>query len=528
MSNFLKNNAFHVLGLNTSASQSDIQKRAKEITKFLEIDEVPTFDSDLGLFTNYRSKETVKEALQKATSPKKIIKEYFFWFFVNDDIDVQALSYVREKKFNNAIEIWRSNSEDDSTRSLFYKRNLAILFCILLFNEHNGRYLKDSVKIWLDLCNSSKFWKAFDKVYLLNDELNTNQEILDDFHKQCPEYLSDLYSELSDARDEDSYVAEFTKLFNITGENTTKAVLNPIFQEIVEVIEKLEAMNVSQDGKLDEQETSSIKKYVTKIAECSNKLIDLGLYDVSQSRAVRDRAAAAIRSITLDIHNNLDESAKAEELLKIAMKFVGTSGMKQKLKQDLDTLENNKRDLARILPISNLINDKQYAEAISLIDKTSNRFKDNVDLVGAMNAKKKEAVTLYAVSEFIEGKKLFEAEKYDQAAPFLQKTASIVYENIEIFDVNKDVIDSWLNTIKGNVKILTSNNANDVDEVQNNMLKKIDDAFDEKWEQMAIKVLINSYYYVGLGEVIKKKKASNLWSWVIWIIVIIVLAAIFG
>ena len=139
---------------------------------------------------------------------------------------------------------------------------------------------------------------------------------------------------------------------------------------------------------------------------------------------------------------------------------------------------------------------------------------------------------MYAVVEFVDAKKLFEADKYDEARPGLQKSASIVYENIEIYDVDKSVIDSWLDLIKNNVKVLTAENAGEVDEVQNKMLRKIDEAFEERWEQMAIKILLNSYYYVGLGEVIKNKKAENTRSsvigWVVWIIIIIVLGAIFG
>ena len=139
---------------------------------------------------------------------------------------------------------------------------------------------------------------------------------------------------------------------------------------------------------------------------------------------------------------------------------------------------------------------------------------------------------MYAVVEFIDAKKLFEAEKYDEAAPRLQKSASIVYENIEIYDVDKSVIDSWLELIKNNVKILTSDNASEVDEVQNKMLKKIDEAFEERWEQMAMKILLNSYYYVGLGEVIKNKKSSNVVStiiqWAVTIGIIWLIGAIFG
>lgn len=532
MSNLLKTNAYHILGLDTSATQQDIQKRAKEIVKYLQIEDTPEYDLDLGVFNNFRTEEAVKESIQKLTSPKKQIKDYFFWFHIGDEIDEQALGILRKKDPVAAAQVWEHHSDGDSTRALFYKKNLAILYCLFLFSEHNERYLKVSIKLWHELFTSTKFWSAFTKVYKLNDELNTDQEIISDFHKQCSSYLSDLYTELSAVHKDDSYIAEFTKVFNVRGEKTAKAVLSPIFNDITDAVEKLEAMKVSEDGELDKEEAALIKQHVGKIQEGCNKLIDLGLYDDSQSKTIRDRAADAIRSIVLDIHNNLDDLPKAEQLLKIAMQFVGTEGMKHKIQKDLDTFESNKKDMAKIAPIMELMNDKKFPEALALIEKTKEENENDEDLVKAMDAKKKEAVSMYAAFEFVKGKTYFDGNRFDEAAPYLQKAASIVYENIDLFDVKKDVIDEWLGNIKHNVKILTSENASQIDEIHNKMLKQIDDAFDEKWEQVAIKLMINSYYYVGLGEVIKKKKASNTKStiiqWVVWIGLIWLFGAIFG
>lgn len=531
MSNLLKNNAYHILGLDTSAAQRDIQKRSKEIVKFLQIDDTPKYDLDLGVFDNFRTEDTVKDAIQKLTSPKKQIKDYFFWFNIADEVDQQAVGILRKKDPEGAIRVWEHNADGDSTKAMFYKKNLALLYCILLFKEDNKRYLKESLQIWHELINSSKFWTAFTKTYKHNDELDTDQEIISDFHKHAPSFLSDLYTEISRAREDGSYIAEFTKVFNLRGEKTEKVVMAPIFHEITEAVEKLEAMKVSEDGDLDAEEAADIKKHIGKIQDCCNKLIDLGLYDDSQSKTIRDRAAAAIRSIVLDIHNNLDDMPKAEQLLKVAMQFVGTSGMENKLKQDLDQFEKNKKFLNATAPIMALMNDKKFDEAIALIDQKKTESKDPEFKV-AMDNKKKEAVTMYAVIEFVEAKKLFDAENYDGASPRLQKAASIVYNNIEIFDVDKSVIDSWLELIKGNVKVLTAENANEVDEVHNKMLKKLDEAFDERWEQMAMKILLNSYYYVGLGEVIKKKKSSNVVStiiqWAVTIGIIWLIGAIFG
>jgi hypothetical protein len=532
MSNLLKNNAYHILGLDTSAAQRDIQKRSKEIIKFLQIDDTPEYDLDLGVFDNFRTENSVKEAVQKLTSPKKQIKDYFFWFNIADAVDQQAVGILRKKDPDGAVRVWEHHADGDSVKALSYKKNLALLYCILLFKDDNKHYLKESLRLWHELFGSAKFWSNFAKIYKHNDELNTDQEIIIDFQKQAPSLLSDLYTEISDARADGSYIAEFTKIFNTRGEKTEKVVMAPIFQEITEAVEKLEAMKVSEDGDLDKEEAAQIKQHIGKMQECCNKLIDLGLYEDSQSKTIRDRAAIAIRSIALDIHNNLDDLPKAEQLLKIALQFVGTSGMKHKLEQDLDQFEKNKKFMDKIAPIMTLMNDKKYDEAIVLIDQTKDKNKQDSEFVQAMNAKKKEAVTLKALVDFLEGKKAFEAKHWDKSVPIFEKVASLLYEHIDLFDVNKEVIDSWLDTIKNNVKIMTTENADKVDEVHNNMRKKLDEAFEDRLEQIAVKILIDSYYYVGLVKVIKAKKSentrSNVIGWIVWIIIIIILGAIFG
>jgi hypothetical protein len=532
MSNLLKNNAYHVLGLDTSSTQRDIQRRAKEIVKLVQIDDVPKYDLDLDIFEALRTEESVKEAIQKLTSPKKCIKEYFFWFHVGDDVDIQALGLLRLNKLEEALRVWEHHSAGETKKAFLYKKNLAILYCILLSDKPNQKYLKESLKIWYELCNAPKFRTAFDAMYKLQDELSTDTETISDFHHHCPSDISDLYTELSQQHKNDSYIAEFSQVFNMRGEKTAKAVLTPIFEEMTVAIEKLEAIKIPEEGELSSVDATLIKQCIAGIQNGSNKLIDLGLYDDSQSKTIRDRAAAAIRSVVLDIHNNLNDVPKAEQLLKIAMEFVGTSGMKHKLQQDLDTFESNRREAAKIQPILNLIQSKNYLEAITLIESTKELHKNDTDLLTVLDSKKKEAVTLYATNVFLEARKLMDSERYDGASPLFKQSAAIVYDHIEIFDVNREVVDSWLQTIKGNVGILTTDNAKDVDEIQNGMIKKIDEVFDGRMEQLAIKVLINSYYYAGLIQFIKRKKSSNtserIIGWAVTIGIIWLIGAIFG
>ncbi len=341
MSNLLKNNAYHILGLDTSATQKDILKRSKDIIKLIQIDDLPRYDFDIDVFDNFRTEDAVKEAVQKLTSPKKQIKDCFFWFNIADGIDEQAVGILRKNDPEGAARVWEHHSEGDSTKAIFYKKNLAILYCLLMFKKNDEHYLKSSLKIWHEILNSSKFWPTFTKVYKLNDELNTNQETIDEFQKHSTSYLADLYTELAETRKDNKYISQFSSIFNTKGEKTSKAILSPIFDEMTSAIEKLETSKLSEDGVLDKEESAFLKEQVSVIQNCCNKLIELGLYDDSQARIVRERASTALRAISIDLNNDLNETSVAFGLLKIADKISGTEGFKNKIQEDLKQIKKN-------------------------------------------------------------------------------------------------------------------------------------------------------------------------------------------
>jgi len=344
MSSTLKNNAYHILGLDTSASEKDILKRSKEVINRLKADDSPNYDLDIGVFEDFRTEDTVKDALQRLQAPKKRIKEYFFWLQIADGIDEQVLGLFKLKDYLNAIRTWENASEGQSTKALFYKKNLAILYCLVLSAEDNKAYLHSSLVAWKELMDSDKFWASFAKVYKLHDEQTASEDIISDLKKHAVEYLADIYTELHHIHKNSDYVNEFQKIFSVKGARIEKSVLGPAYQAINKAVEGLEKMEVSKDGKLDKEESETIKQLVASIQQELNKLIDLGLYEDSQTKIMRDRSANALRSIVLDLHNNLDEFDKSHGLLEIAFQIAGTESLKNKLNGELEQIQNRIKD----------------------------------------------------------------------------------------------------------------------------------------------------------------------------------------
>ena len=344
MSHTLKNNAYHILGLDTSAGERDITKRSKEIINRLRVDDTPDYALDIGVFEGFRTEDTVKDALQRLQAPKKRIKEYFFWFQIADGIDEQVLGLLKLKDYLNAIRTWQNASEGQSTKSFFYKKNLAILYCLTLSASDNKEYLQNSLEAWKELVDSDKFWTSFAKVYKLHDEQTASEDIISDFKEHVVEYLSDIYTELHHHHKHSDYLSEFQKVFSAKGEKIEKSILGPAYQAISHAVEGLETMEVSKDDIFDKEESEKIKGLVATVQQELNKLIDLGLYDDSQTKIMRDRAANALRTIVLDLHNNLSELQKSEGLLDVAIKLAGTESLKNKLRGELEQIQKNVKD----------------------------------------------------------------------------------------------------------------------------------------------------------------------------------------
>lgn len=344
MPSTLKKNAYHILGLDTSASEKEILKRSKEVVNRLKAGDFPDYDLDIGVFNDFRTEENVKDALQRLQAPKKRIKEYFFWFQIADSVDEQVLGLFKLKDYLNAIRIWETASNGASTKAFFYKKNLAILYCLILSSEDNKDYLQNSLKTWKELIDSEKFWISFSKVYKLHDEQTASDDVISEFKNNVIKYLSDIYTELHHFHNNSNYINEFQKVFSVKGEKIEKSILAPAYNTINNAIESLEKMEVSKDGKFDKEESEYIKKLIALIQQELNKLIDLGLYQDAQTKIMRDRSANALRSIVLDLHNNLDEFNKSHGLLEIALQIAGTESLKNQLKGELEQIQKRIKD----------------------------------------------------------------------------------------------------------------------------------------------------------------------------------------
>ena len=157
MVNLIQNNSYRILGLDTNTNQKEILKRAKEIINRLKIDDVPEYDLDIHLPKEFRTEDSVNDALKKLQSTKEAVKEYFFWIQISDTVDEKALAEIKKENYQKAIDIWKKASVGENSNTYFYKKNLAILYSLLMFYGYNTECLKSSLSTWHEIISSDKF-----------------------------------------------------------------------------------------------------------------------------------------------------------------------------------------------------------------------------------------------------------------------------------------------------------------------------------------------------------------------------------
>jgi hypothetical protein len=349
MQNLIQNNAYRILGLDITASQKDVLKRSKEIINRLKIDDHPKYEVDVYISDKIRNEDAVKDALRNLQSPRDSIKHYFFWFQVANTNDKKALAYFPDEEFSKAIEVWKSLSSSDSPSSLIYKKNLAILYCLLLTKSDTQKYLDNSLSLWKELTNSEKFWTAFLKAYNEENEQILEQNDLAQLKETIVKDLSDIYTGLSQANKNSDYIKDFQEIFGSYGEGTKKAVLQPAYKEINDNIAELMKLKLTNDDpKMEEMEEliSSMKKSLAKLRK-------MGLYDTSETKVARDHIAEAIRARAIDLHNDLNLFEESAKFIKIAKSISGTESFKSTLEGDEGkialSIESDKKSVVSVV-----------------------------------------------------------------------------------------------------------------------------------------------------------------------------------
>lgn len=530
MSRLFSHNAFSILGLDTSASQREIIRRSKDIIKFLSIDQTKDYPTDIASINKTeRSDFSVNDAVQRLNSPIKRIREYFFWFEIENEQDEKNLDLLRDNQYDEALEDWKIRAE----KSLTSKRNFAIASSLLLNNTGYNKYLKQSLNAWKDVVESDRFWSHFEKVYALNDEVGTSKAAVEDFRGKVIEYLSDFYNDVSRRKKDNSIYAAFSVAFGVKSKKVQDEVLGPIFERVNSTSEKLEGLNVSEDSIISPQEVMAIKRLVKRLQDSFQEIKELGLFEDSHVKVMRDKAADAVSAVSLDLFSNLGEFSKSAALDKIALSFASGPAVISRINKDIDITSQAMSREKVIKPINELIEKEKYSEALGIINELQEKYIKDAFVSDFFRKRIQWCVTAIASKDFKLAHDKFEAKEFDDATGWFQGVFEFVYQYIDNFEIDKESLDNVLNALRNKLATANANTLSDIDNYRQSIIDNSDESIKdkEKFELTIMTILLDSLIYQRLAELIPvfkrrnsvqraKNTAGSILSWIVGIVIL--------
>ena len=441
-------NYYHILWLDITATQKQIDKRWKEILKYLAIWDIPDYPETDFLFTKkYRNETFTKDALNGLRNPKIRLQHIFFWINLETEEDKDILVITQKWNYIEAI------TEVKKLRNI---RNKAIFLTLLLSQEEvtslmgkEELYLlsKEAIDLWNIILTDDRKWNSFKKSFYLYDDISTNEDLIDDLKKNTDKILADIFFDISKIINSSEVTKYFTEIFHVKG-TRIHWKSEEIYLELGKISEKLENIKVSDDWIFDDTEKNQISTWIEEGKKLIADLSELGLGKDSKTVVMQDKLTSSIRTIALDLWNNLDNENKSGiYYIKEALQIVWTEGLKSKLEDDLNTMDGEMKFSDSFKKIIKNIEwdepEKALKEIIKLEAEITWSSKEWLIKL------KKRAVFDLIGSKFIKAKKLFEDKNFSESIHLFDEVEKLVRQYLEVFDwINPEGLANVVNEIK--------------------------------------------------------------------------------
>ncbi len=340
MTELFGNNAFKLLGLDTTASQRLILKRANEIRQILKIDEEPSYDFDVLFPRKKRSEVQVKDAVERLTNPEKRIQETYFWFRIADDVDENAIICLKNRDFSRCFDCWKTGITKHPTNAFRYRKNLAVMFSILLSNHNEDELLSSSLEYWKELVDDEQNWNQFFRDYQVMDDLNTREDLLVRWRDQAAPMLAKYYVKLSKDYGDPKIFRLFYRYFQTKGDSTQDLVqplLFGIHDELTQIRQILE--HDDEVHFIQHSGYTFIKDEIQKIANYYDRIHKLGLYEDSEVKISRDAYGECLVDYARALYSH-ELYKETLNVLHYAQKMAGTTSLSHAIQQEIITAGN--------------------------------------------------------------------------------------------------------------------------------------------------------------------------------------------
>lgn len=540
MSKLFSHNAYNILGLDSSATQKEISRQSKKLAATLGIEESVSLPNDIDVICKpARNEIAVKHAAERLNSPVKRILEYFFWFEVGSKNDEHALDLLRANRYDEALELWQAHTDKSPTAL----RNLAIASSIIFESTGYKKYLMLSLGTWKTLVSSDKFWPHFEKVYNLNDEIGTSKETIIDFRDNLSDQLSDFYSDISNERKDDTMYQAYIAALGVKSKKVHEEVLSPIFDQIHKGLKELEGIKIADDDTaLSNQDSILIKRVIKRLDESFQKMKNLGLYDDSDAKSMRDEAAKVINTLATSIYNGLGDFKKSLYLYKFALSLAVGPARVSRIKENIAIVRQIEESDKIIAPMNALIEKESFSEALELINQAAEKNHKNKALQEYLTKRTQLCVIAITVADMQEASSLFERGEYEQAQTLYKAVFNFAHQYVDSFDIDEDSLQNDIAWLRQKLESITASTYAYANTYKQQLIVSSSDIFSdsESHEAMFYSLLMEAMIGVRLAELAPSIKRLNsaknvasgfgriIWNIIVWGLIILFISWVSG
>lgn len=370
-------NPFNVLGLKTSSTITDINKRGAEIQKLLTINHNPDYDYDILHTIVSRDPMSVKNSIQALQQANKKVVNSFLWFQLDNPIDEEAFGYLNVNKFYSAIYMWHKDYICNGNHTSF--KNLVIAETILFALTGDLLLLDYMIDDWKNLLDTPETWESFKTYYSKYDLFKVKDDFFEGFGNKVTNILIDYFYELSKKHNNTEINILVYKKFAKYSDSFYKDIVVPTLTKLKDVTKFIKS-NDKWINLKDKNESRSInstdkKNIVDNIKIINTEFGKLYTYDILKNSdviSVIDDLSSAIRSSAIYIHNNSSNKKDKEivnDLLNLGQEIAQSDVIKSRIKNDIVELKEITEQNELSDKIFNLIKQNNFGKAKNLLNE---------------------------------------------------------------------------------------------------------------------------------------------------------------
>lgn len=364
-----RQNAFRVLGVDTSSSIRSISRQSRRRTildRYGDGDAGDAQQTCLGILPLQPQPDDgeVNAARQRLRDPQSRIVDELFWFWArnadNGSSD-QAIQALQRGDRNTAVKLWSQwRKQDDSDGVATH--NLAVLYHILALDweqqatekkltsegtKHLKTCWKRSLQHWRSLLDNEPFWQRYsNRIRKLNDP-RVHPDAAMQMREALPEALLLINAKLAlqcarnGERKRARYHVAITQTigWDKAADRALEQAAGPLRRRISALCEEWEATADSDPANADEAAEGLISsaKPLLNTIECmlpdSHPVMEM----------LHDKVATTAMQAQVRHGRESDDWERSEELLEAALPLARGSVARQRLEQNLEIVRNNKK-----------------------------------------------------------------------------------------------------------------------------------------------------------------------------------------